>query len=165
MGAIAAGDADNAKEAGQRLRKEILTKAGFDPAPPGSANNNYTPRYFTRFLAYMADQPHFAGYHDALPILGKDGSLTDVQPDSPAAGHIHAKTGTSQGGANGAGMVRKALAGYVGLPNGRMLTFAAFVSMPANGEQEQREVADLTGQALGEIAACAYTVLSGTATR
>jgi D-alanyl-D-alanine carboxypeptidase len=61
-------------------------------------------------------------------------------------------------------MVRKALAGYVELPNGRMLTFAAFVSMPANGEQEQREVADLTGQALGEIAASAYTVLSGTGT-
>jgi D-alanyl-D-alanine carboxypeptidase/D-alanyl-D-alanine-endopeptidase (penicillin-binding protein 4) len=164
VGAIAGGDAANAKEAGQRLRQEIFTKAGFDPAPPGSANNNYTPRYFTRFLAYMAGQPHFAGYHDALPILGKDGSLTDVQPDSPAAGHVYAKTGTSQGGTNGAGMVRKALAGYVELPNGRMLTFAAFVSMPANGEQEQREVADLTGQALGEIAASAYTVLSGTGT-
>ncbi|WP_344896221.1 hypothetical protein [Nonomuraea antimicrobica] len=58
-------------------------------------------------------------------------------------------------------MVRKALAGYVELPGDRLLTFAAFVGMSANGEQAQREVADLTGQALGEITAVAYTTLSG----
>ncbi|MEU6715340.1 D-alanyl-D-alanine carboxypeptidase/D-alanyl-D-alanine-endopeptidase [Nonomuraea sp. NPDC046802] len=162
VGAIAGGDADNAKAAGQRIRSEIFTKAGFDPAPPGSADNHYTPRYFTRFLAYMARQPHFEDYRDALPILGKDGSLGDVQPDSPAAGHVYAKTGTSMGGPNGAGMVRKALAGYVALPGGRLLTFAGFVGMSANGEQAQREVSALTGQALGEIAATAYTTLSGT---
>jgi D-alanyl-D-alanine carboxypeptidase/D-alanyl-D-alanine-endopeptidase (penicillin-binding protein 4) len=165
FGAIAGGDADNAKEAGRRVRSEIFTKAGLDPVPSGSADNNYTPRYFTRFLAYMARQPHFTQYRAALPILGEDGSLSDVQPDSPAAGHVQAKTGSSMGGGAGAGMVRKALAGYVELPDDRLLTFAAFVGMPADGEQEQRDIADLTGQALGEIAAAAYTTLNSAGTR
>lgn len=162
VGAIAGGDPADAKEAGRRVRHELFTAAGLDPAPSGSADNTYTPRYFTRFLAYMAGRPHFTGYRDALPILGRDGSLRDVQPDSPAAGHVHAKTGTSMLAGAGAGMVRKALAGYVELPDGRLLTFAAFVGMPADGEQAQREISARTGQALGEIAATAYTTLSGT---
>ncbi|MEO3804558.1 D-alanyl-D-alanine carboxypeptidase/D-alanyl-D-alanine-endopeptidase [Nonomuraea sp. B1E8] len=161
VGAVAGGDADNAKAAGQRIRREIFTKAGLDPAPAGAADNNYTPRYFTRFLAYMARQPHFHDYRDALPIMGKDGSLADVQPDSPAAGHVYAKTGTSMGGPSGAGMVRKALAGYVELPGARLVAFAGFVGMSANGEQAQREISALTGQALGEMAATAYTTLGG----
>ncbi len=110
----------------------------------------------------MARQPHFHEYRDALPITGKDGSLADVQPDSPAAGHVYAKTGTSMGGPNGVGMVRKALAGYVELPGDRLVAFAGFVGMSANGEQAQREVSVLTGQALGEMAATAYTTLGGT---
>ncbi|MGP3937183.1 D-alanyl-D-alanine carboxypeptidase/D-alanyl-D-alanine endopeptidase [Nonomuraea sp. KM88] len=160
VGAVAGGDPDDPKAAGQRVRRELLERAGFDSSPPGSEQNRYTPRYFVEFLAYMARQPHFRHYRDALPILGRDGTLKDVQPDSPAAGHVHAKTGTSLGTEDGTWMNRQALAGYVELPGGRRLTFAAFVGIRTGSAEAAREMSKVTGQALGEIAAAAYVTQS-----
>ncbi|MEO3802088.1 D-alanyl-D-alanine carboxypeptidase/D-alanyl-D-alanine-endopeptidase [Nonomuraea sp. B1E8] len=161
IGAIAGRDPDDPKAAGQRVRRELFEKAGFDPAPPGSAQNRYTPQYFVEFLAYMARQPHFHLYRDALPILGRDGTLKNIQPDSPAAGHVYAKTGTSLGNEDGTWMNRQALAGYVELPGGRRLTFAAFVGIQTASADAAREMSKVTGQALGEIAAAAYITQSG----
>ena len=43
----------------------------------------------------MAARPDLSAFNDALPILGRDGTLArTVSPDSPARGHAHAKTGT-----------------------------------------------------------------------
>ena len=46
------------------------------------------------YLAYMSRQKDAAIFHAALPILGRDGTLWNIQPQSPAAGHVFAKTGT-----------------------------------------------------------------------
>ncbi|NBE92384.1 D-alanyl-D-alanine carboxypeptidase/D-alanyl-D-alanine-endopeptidase [Nonomuraea sp. KC401] len=160
IGAIAGEDPDDPKAAGQQVRRELFERAGFDPEPPGSAQNRYTPQYFVEFLAYMARHPHFRPYRDALPILGRDGTLKDVQPDSPAAGHVYAKTGTSLGNEDGKWMNRQALAGYIELPSGRRLTFAAFVGIQTTSAEAAREMSKVTKQALGEIAAAAYITQS-----
>jgi len=46
------------------------------------------------YLALMAKRPDFAIFHAGLPILGRDGTLAEVQTRAPAAGHVFAKTGT-----------------------------------------------------------------------
>jgi len=111
-----------------------------------------------RFLAYMASRPYFPAYLAALPVLGRDGTLWKVQPDSPAAGHVQAKTGTyvEVDHLNRALMVNgKGLAGYVTTVGGRRLAFAVYANnVPVSAEQGaiERTIA----QAVGEIAAAAY---------
>ena len=43
----------------------------------------------------MSSRPDFATFQAALPVLGRDGTLSKaVDPESPARGHVRAKTGT-----------------------------------------------------------------------
>jgi D-alanyl-D-alanine carboxypeptidase/D-alanyl-D-alanine-endopeptidase (penicillin-binding protein 4) len=97
-------------------------------------------------------------FFKALPILGKDGTLAKIQVESPAAGHVSAKTGTftSEDKLNSRLMLNgKGLAGYVMTKSGKMLVFAAYVNhvaIPDEPDSSQR----IGGQALGEIAAAAY---------
>ncbi|MEU6720998.1 hypothetical protein ABZ897_56915 [Nonomuraea sp. NPDC046802] len=71
-----------------------------------------------------------------------------------------AETGTSLGNEDGKWMNRQALAGYVELPSGRRLTFAAFVGIQSTSAEAAREMSKVTKQALGEIAAAAYSTQS-----
>jgi len=115
-------------------------------------------------LAYFAGQKDSTVFRNALPILGQDGTLWNIQQQSPAAGHVVAKTGTLVGGDplhRGLLLTAKGLAEYVTTRDGRRLAFAAYVnnvSLPTTPEVITR----VAGQALGEIAAAAYEA-SGTA--
>jgi D-alanyl-D-alanine carboxypeptidase/D-alanyl-D-alanine-endopeptidase (penicillin-binding protein 4) len=81
-------------------------------------------------LRIMRDHPEFEVYKDSLPILGVDGSLAYVQTDSPAVGHVFAKTGTTvtldlthlRPFVN-----EKALAGYIEREDGREVAFMVAV--------------------------------------
>ncbi|HEY6308976.1 MAG TPA: D-alanyl-D-alanine carboxypeptidase/D-alanyl-D-alanine-endopeptidase [Candidatus Angelobacter sp.] len=53
-----------------------------------------TPSAVTRLLVYAARQPWGAAYEETLPVAGVDGSLSERFLNSPAAGLVHAKTGT-----------------------------------------------------------------------
>jgi serine-type D-Ala-D-Ala carboxypeptidase/endopeptidase (penicillin-binding protein 4) len=53
-----------------------------------------TPSAVTRLLIYAAHQPWGAAYEETLPVAGVDGSLSERFLNSPAAGLVHAKTGT-----------------------------------------------------------------------
>lgn len=145
------------------LEREYLQRAGLDltgaqQADGAGGNAHFTPEFMVSFLAHMAKQKDFQDFYHALPILGRDGTLFDIQPNSPAAGHVHAKTGTFAVGdpLNGRLLVTgKGLAGYLTTAGGERLAFAAYVnnvSVPPNAAA----VKQLTGQALGEIAAAAY---------
>jgi D-alanyl-D-alanine carboxypeptidase/D-alanyl-D-alanine-endopeptidase (penicillin-binding protein 4) len=105
----------------------------------------------------MAKQKNFRYFHDALPILGVDGSLWETQRESPAAGKLRAKTGTHVTGdllneqyvVNG-----KGLAAYLETKNGKQLIVAIFANhVPAGGDIKN---VFKVGDTLAEIAAAAY---------
>jgi D-alanyl-D-alanine carboxypeptidase/D-alanyl-D-alanine-endopeptidase (penicillin-binding protein 4) len=121
------------------------------------ADAHFTPDFMVHYLAFMAKQPAARIFQDALPILGTDGTLWNIQTKSPAAGHVHAKTGTYSAGdlLHKAVMVTgKGLAGYMTTVDGRHLAFAIYANnVPV---KDGASVTPLVGEALGEIAAAAY---------
>ncbi len=160
-GGGSAAEADPAA-AGFRRMREALTKAGLDL--DGSMQGDgaggiarFTPDFMTRLLAAMARQPFAKAYEDALPVLGRDGTLAGVQTASPAAGHVRAKTGTDEADdpLHGAVMIYgKGLAGYTTTAAGRHLAFALYVNNVEVGTG--RDVQAVAGQALGEMAGAVY---------
>ncbi len=152
-----------APQAGFDLMREFLSKAklNVDGASQGDGaggSANFTPEFMTNYLAYMSEGKNSQIFHQALPILGKDGTLFQIQIDSPAAGHVFAKTGTytrSDLLHDGVLVDSKALAGYMITKSGKRLAFALFVNFVPVGS-EPNAVRDICGQALGEIAAAAY---------
>ena len=136
---LAANHGETTLTSGLRREGEILTKLGLDPksisfggGAGGSRSDLVTPRATVNLLRAMAARPDFASYDSALPVLGRDGTLARaVAPESPAKGHVRAKTGTYwvENALDGrAVMVSKALAGYLETASGRKLTFAFFVN-------------------------------------
>ncbi len=105
----------------------------------------------------MRGRPYFGAFYRGLPILGVDGTLFDIQKDAPAAGKVHAKTGT-----NGNGdmlnsrlfLTGKGLAGYMTTRSGHRLAFCLYLNnlaLPAQKDPSQE-----AGQILGEIANDGY---------
>jgi D-alanyl-D-alanine carboxypeptidase/D-alanyl-D-alanine-endopeptidase (penicillin-binding protein 4) len=151
-------------KAGFALERAFLQRGGLDLTGASQADGaggsaHFTPDFMVHFLAYMATQKDFPVYFAALPVLGRDGTLWNIQVNSPAAGHVHAKTGTYERDdlLNDMMMVDgKGLAGYMTTADGRRLAFALYANnvpvSTAAGAIEQT-----VGQALGEIAAAAYT--------
>ena len=154
---------DGSAKAGFKLEHDLLERAGLDLSGASQGDGaggaaHFAPDFMVRFLAYMATRPYFPAYLAALPVLGRDGTLWKVQPNSPAAGHVEAKTGTyvEVDHLNSGLMVNgKGLAGYVTTATGRRLAFAVYANnVPVSAEQGaiERTIA----QAVGEIAAAAY---------
>ena len=122
----------------------------------GSAH--FTPSFMVRFLAAMAKRADFQKYFAALPVLGRDGTLWNIQTDSPAAGHVHAKTGTYVEEDllnNGLIVDGKGLAGYMTTADGRRLAFAIYANnVPVSLDPDA--ITKIVGQAVGEVAAAGY---------
>jgi D-alanyl-D-alanine carboxypeptidase/D-alanyl-D-alanine-endopeptidase (penicillin-binding protein 4) len=162
LGALLAKEHDAALQAGFKQERSFLERMKLDVSAAaqsdGAGGSSYfTPDFMVKFLAFMTTQKDFRYFHDALPIMGKDGTLWDTQRDSPAAGSLHAKTGTHVTGdllneqyvVNG-----KGLAGYLETKNGKQLIVAIFANhVPAGGDI--KTVLKI-GDALAEIAAAAY---------
>ena len=107
----------------------------------------------------MSKQKDFGDFYRALPILGKDGTLFKIQVNSPAAGHVHAKTGTFgvYDALNKNLMVTgKGLAGYMETASGQHLVLAIYANMVAVPLDDPEATQKIVGEALGEIAAAAY---------
>jgi PBP4 family serine-type D-alanyl-D-alanine carboxypeptidase len=145
------------------LEHDFLMRAGLDlsgaaQADGAGGNAHFTPAFMVSYLAYMSKQKNFQIFHDALPILGRDGTLFDIQPASPAAGKVHAKTGTFgvYDPLNRKLLVTaKGLAGYLTTRDGQHLAFAIYVNN-VSVTPDSAEVKRIAGQAVGEIAAAAY---------
>ena len=108
-------------------------------------------------LRYMAGQGEFQSFFKALPVPGRDGTLAAIQVKSPAAGQVHAKTGTfaeADRVGPGAMVNGKGLAGYIDTKDGRRLAFTICINNThvANGA----DIQGIVGQAIGEIAAEAW---------
>jgi len=154
--------ADTAKT-GFDLEHDFLQHAGLDLAGAQQADGaggdaHFTPAFMVSYLAYMSHQKDSATFRAALPILGRDGTLWNIQPTSPAAGHVFAKTGTFAvyDPLNRRLLITgKGLAGYLTTMDNRHLAFTVYVNNVSVSTDPNAATA-VVGQALGEIAAAAY---------
>ena len=165
LGALVRHAKTDIAQAGLDVENEFLSKAGLDlsgasqsDGAGGAQGGAYTPNFVIDYLKYMSTQKDYPLFLNALPILGKDGTLWNIQPASPAAGHVFAKTGTfsSSNALNRSRLLTaKGLAGYMTTTSGEHLIFALYVNrVPlSTAPNESTRVA---GQALSEIAASAY---------
>lgn len=157
-------EAKDSAKTGFDLERAWLTDAGLDlggamQGDGAGAEALFSPSFMTRYLELVATQPWGPALRDALPVLGKDGTLAEIQIDSPAAGNVHAKTGTY-------GVydplhrrviiTGKGLAGYLTSKGGRDVAFAIYLN---NFAADVPDAATVAGQALGEIAAIAWEVI------
>jgi PBP4 family serine-type D-alanyl-D-alanine carboxypeptidase len=164
LGALVAHRTAQIDQGGFDLENEFLTKGGLDlrgAAQSDGAGGNayYSPDFMVHYLLYMSKQKDFGDFYRALPILGKDGTLFKIQVNSPAAGHVHAKTGTFgvYDALNKNLMVTgKGLAGYMETASGQHLVLAVYANMVAVPMDDPEATQKIVGEALGEIAAAAY---------
>ena len=137
VGALVGHKASGILQAGFDLEHEFLTKAGLDlngaAQSDGAGGNAYfTPDFMTQYLLYMSKTKDYEAFYHGMPILGKDGTLVKIQTASPAAGHVHAKTGTygTYDALNKKMMVTgKGLSGYMDTASGQHLILALYVNM------------------------------------
>ena len=140
------------------LQKEGLDTRGAQQGDGAGGDAHYTPEFMVAYLHMMSKRADFAAFHAALPILGRDGTLAQIQVQSPAAGKVHAKTGTFVVGDplnKGVFVTAKGLAGYTTTASGRHLILAVYVNRVLVATKPD-EVTRVVGQALGEVAAAAY---------
>jgi PBP4 family serine-type D-alanyl-D-alanine carboxypeptidase len=140
------------------LSKSLSDISGASQSDGAGGAAHFTPEFMVHFLEYISKQKYFSAFHEALPILGRDGTLFEIQVNSPAAGHVFAKTGTWTEGDmlnHGVMVGGKGLAGYLTTTKGEHLAFAIYANnVPVS--DKPNAVRDVVGQVLGEIAAAAY---------
>ena len=100
-----------------------------------SRHDLVTPRAIVTLLGYAQEQVWFGPYYASLPVAGVDGTMEDRMKNTPAAGRIHAKTGSVE-------HVRT-LSGFAETPGGRRLIFS-FLSNNQGGKNHEATDA-LTG--------------------
>jgi len=165
LGLLVAKETKDPLRAGFKIERAFLMNAKLDlngasqgDGAGGDWADLFSPDFMCRYLAYWKTRPDFPVLFAALPVLGKDGTLARIQKDSPAAGHVFAKTGTftTEDKLNARQMLNgKGLAGYVETKSGKMLVFAADLNHTARPD-ERDSAKQVAGQALGEIAGAAY---------
>ena len=125
-----------------KVPADFYTTAGIAPgdviqadASGLSRHDLVTPRAIVTMLSFAQKQSWFATYYASLPVAGVDGTLEDRMKNTPAAGRIHAKTGSVE-------HVRT-LSGFAETASGRRVIFS-FLSNNQGGKSH--EAADaLTG--------------------
>lgn len=149
--------------AGYACGAELFTSWGVDitglcQGDACGARGFFSPDFMCRLLVHIAKSDIIEPFRASLPVMGRDGTLWDVQPASPAAGHVRAKTGTLSyvdGLHKGVCFVAKGLAGYVDAKSGRQFAFTAYLA-----NFHRMAASDLDpGQVLGELAASVYEYL------
>ena len=99
LGAILAHADKDIDQAGFVRERGFLQGLGLDlsgAAQGDGAGGNafFTPDFMVHYLIAMSKERAFTIFRNALPVLGRDGTLAKIQTGSPAAGHVFAKTGT-----------------------------------------------------------------------
>jgi D-alanyl-D-alanine carboxypeptidase/D-alanyl-D-alanine-endopeptidase (penicillin-binding protein 4) len=114
-------------EAGREELRTFLAEAGIQPGAYNlvdgsglSRLNLVTPSAVVKLLRYLYGSPARADWISLLPVGGQDGTLSTRFGDVPAAGRIHAKTGSLSH--------VSALSGYAQRPDGRWLAFSLLVN-------------------------------------
>lgn len=167
LGAVLGHASKDIEQAGFNLEHDFLTKAGLDLSGASQADGAggaqsafFTPDFVAHYLAFMSKQKNFPLFERALPILGRDGTLWKIEVNSPAAGHVMAKTGTF--GAYDAlnkdlMLTGKGLAGYMITQDGRHLAFALYANRVPLSLSDPNAADTVVGEALGQIASAIYS--------
>jgi D-alanyl-D-alanine carboxypeptidase/D-alanyl-D-alanine-endopeptidase (penicillin-binding protein 4) len=101
----------------------------------GLSRHDYiSPETIVRVLGAMHRGPEFRTFYDALPIGGVDGTIGDRMKGTPAAGNVHAKTGTLD--------KARSLSGYVTSADGRLLLFSILSNNHVVANREVERVQD-----------------------
>ena len=139
--AVGPADAESAEAAGVSVVLDFLKAAGIDTSAlaitdgSGLSRDNYvTPATTVGLLAYVRKQSYGDTFVASLPEAGTDGTLEKRFVDTPAAGRVHAKTGTL-GDAS-------ALAGYLTTRSGRTVAFAIMVNNAPGATKPLRQAID-----------------------
>ncbi|MEM5439955.1 D-alanyl-D-alanine carboxypeptidase/D-alanyl-D-alanine-endopeptidase [Paraburkholderia diazotrophica] len=130
-----------------------LDGAGFNFPTNGSGtpDSQATARTTATLLTVMSRLPVYPVYHDALSILGVDGSLAAVGKNVVGKEHIYVKSGATINAKNE--MVAMNMAGYIDAKSGRRLAYALFVNNagPLTALSDTLEVFDDEAMILGDI--------------
>jgi D-alanyl-D-alanine carboxypeptidase/D-alanyl-D-alanine-endopeptidase (penicillin-binding protein 4) len=118
-----------------KVPQDFYASAGITPddviqtdASGLSRHDLVTPRAIVTLLAFAQKQLWFEAYYASLPVAAVDGTLEDRMKNTPAAGRIHAKTGSVE-------HVRT-LSGFSETPGGRRLIFS-FLSNNQGGKSHE----------------------------
>jgi len=106
-----------------------------------SRHDMVTPRAIVSLLRYAQTRPWFESYYASLPVAGIDGTLEDRMKNTPAAGRVHAKTGSVE-------HVRT-MSGFADTAGGRRLIFS-FLSNNQGGKKHEATDA-MTGLCLSML--------------
>jgi len=125
-----------------KVPEDFYAEAGIAPgdviqadASGLSRHDLVTPRSVVTLLSFAQKQPWFGTYYESLPVAAQDGTLEDRMKNTPAAGRIHAKTGSVE-------HVRT-LSGFAETPGGRRLIFSFLSNNQAGKSHEAADA--LTG--------------------
>jgi PBP4 family serine-type D-alanyl-D-alanine carboxypeptidase len=164
MGALFGNRNEPSDQAGFDLERAFLEKAGLDLTgaiqSAGEGNPSYfSPEFVVQYLKYMTTNRYYQLFLRSLPVLNQDGTLFNILPGSPAAGHVFAKTGTT--GTDDKlnrklVITSKGLAGYETTAAGQHLVFAIYVNNLSIPRESESESTKRVGRMLAEIAAAAY---------
>ena len=123
---------------GLEVLRSFLVNAGIKPdqfvfydGSGLSREDLVTPQAIVELLQYASHQPWGKAYQDTLPVAGIDGSLADRFRNTPAAGVVHAKTGSLNH--------VYCLAGYATTQSGDHIAFSI---MTNNNEEPTHKVQD-----------------------
>ncbi|HEY1444665.1 MAG TPA: D-alanyl-D-alanine carboxypeptidase/D-alanyl-D-alanine-endopeptidase [Acidimicrobiales bacterium] len=133
-----------------------ITKLGISPEsvfPLDGAGSDDQGRTSAAALATFLQGAQSTSYgrtlYDALPVLGRNGTLANDLPKAPVAGHAQVKTGNRAVGSvtNQLMLLGNSLAGYIETKSGRRVTFSIVVgNVPLSSPQGVLEVTDEQAQ-------------------
>ncbi len=125
------------RKAGLKVVRAFAQEVGIPPGEMRIADGSglsredlVAPDAIVKLLEFMARSPRFHPFFDALPVAGVDGTLAGRFRGAPAAGRIHAKTGSIEH--------VDSLSGYMELPSGKRLAF----SIIGNADPLRHEAAE-----------------------
>jgi D-alanyl-D-alanine carboxypeptidase/D-alanyl-D-alanine-endopeptidase (penicillin-binding protein 4) len=108
-----------------------------------SRHDFVSPRTIVHVLDAMRRSPDFQIFYDALPVAAVDGTIRNRMKGTPAAGNVHAKTGTLD-------KVRS-LSGYVTTADGRTLLFSALANNFVVPTRRVDQLSDALGARLATL--------------
>jgi D-alanyl-D-alanine carboxypeptidase/D-alanyl-D-alanine-endopeptidase (penicillin-binding protein 4) len=99
IGKVAGHAVTGLDDKGYELIRGWMQRNGLDTKQAsledGAGTNCFaTPDFLVAYLKMMTRMPYFKTFHDSLPVIGRDGSLAEIMPNAPVAGHMYAKPGT-----------------------------------------------------------------------